>query len=90
MYDYGLLATVDVDRLADAHVHVYEEMNKNGGGRYVCFDKVVRSPNEVQILEEKTGIHINTISSDYEFRFVLSNRKLDRLMSQVHRCSNLC
>lgn len=90
MYDYGLLATVDVDRLADAHVNVYEEMNKNGGGRYVCFDKVVSSANEVQRLEEETGIHINTISSDYELRFVLSNRKLDRLMSQVHRCSNLC
>ncbi|XP_023728137.1 cinnamoyl-CoA reductase-like SNL6 [Lactuca sativa] len=89
MYDYGLLATVDVDKLADAHVYVYEEMNKSGGGRYVCYDKVVCSPNEVQSLEEETGVHINTSSNDFEFRFVLSNRKLDRLLSQVYRCSNL-
>ncbi|GJW17618.1 cinnamoyl-CoA reductase-like SNL6 [Tanacetum coccineum] len=41
MYEQGLLATVNADKLAEAHVKVYEEMNKTGGGRYVCFDKVV-------------------------------------------------
>ncbi|KAI3503450.1 hypothetical protein L1887_31891 [Cichorium endivia] len=87
MYGYGLLATVDVDKLAEAHVRIHEEMNKNGGGRYVCFDKVIRSPDEVQILEEETGVHINMASSNLSFRFDLSNRKLDRLMSQTHRCS---
>ncbi|KAI3813148.1 hypothetical protein L1987_17865 [Smallanthus sonchifolius] len=89
MYEQGLLATVDVNKLAEAHVKVHEEMNKTGGGRYVCFDKVVRSPDEVQRLEQETGLHINT-SDDGVFRFELSNRKLDRLMSQVHRCTSVC
>ncbi|KAL4568364.1 hypothetical protein LXL04_023974 [Taraxacum kok-saghyz] len=91
MYESGLLATVDVDKLADAHVHVYEEMNTRGGGagRYVCYDKVVRSVDEVQRLEEETAVSINRGSSESEFRFVLSNKKLDRLMSQVRRCSDL-
>lgn len=89
MYEYGLLASVEVDKLAEAHVQVHEEMKKSGGGRYVCFDKVVRRPEEVERLEAETGIHINTdtVSADAEFRFELSNRKLDRLMSQVHRCN---
>ncbi|KAI3503449.1 hypothetical protein L1887_31890 [Cichorium endivia] len=82
MYDCGLLATVDVYKLAEAHVLVHEEMNKSGGGRYVCFDKVAHSPDDVQRLKDETGIHINTRTSDAAFRFALSNRKLDRLMSQ--------
>ncbi|XP_076944326.1 cinnamoyl-CoA reductase-like SNL6 [Bidens hawaiensis] len=90
MYEHGLLATVDVNKLAEAHVKVYEEMNKTGGGRYVCFDKVVRSTDEVQRLEQETGCHIGTNSHDGVFRFELSNRKLDRLMSQVHRCRSVC
>ncbi|XP_076907964.1 cinnamoyl-CoA reductase-like SNL6 [Bidens hawaiensis] len=90
MYEHGLLATVDVKKLAEAHVKVYEEMNKTGGGRYVCFDKVVRSADEVQRLEQDTGVQINTNSHDGVFRFELSNRKLDRLMSQVHRCRSVC
>ncbi|XP_076939880.1 cinnamoyl-CoA reductase-like SNL6, partial [Bidens hawaiensis] len=87
MYAHGLLAIVDVNKLADAHVKVYEEMNKSGGGRYVCFDNVVGSPDEVQRLEQETGVHINTGVSYHDaiFRFELSNRKLNRLMSQTHR-----
>ncbi|KAK9052410.1 hypothetical protein SSX86_029039 [Deinandra increscens subsp. villosa] len=89
MYEHGLLATVDVNKLAEAHVKVHEEMNETGGGRYVCFDKVVHSPEEVQRVEQETGLHINTMSDDAVFRFELSKRKLDRLMSQVHRCMNV-
>ncbi|XP_024975181.1 cinnamoyl-CoA reductase-like SNL6 [Cynara cardunculus var. scolymus] len=89
MYEYGLLASVEVDKLAEAHVQVHEEMKKSSGGRYVCFDKVVRRPEEVERLEAETGVHINTdtVSTVVGFRFELSNRKLDRLMSQVHRCN---
>ncbi|KAJ0454863.1 putative cinnamoyl-CoA reductase [Helianthus annuus] len=90
MYAHGLLATVDVNKLADAHVKVYEEMHKTGGGRYVCFDNVIGSPEEVQRLEQETGVYIDTSSHDATFRFELSNRKLDRLMSQTHRCMNVC
>ncbi|KAK1438830.1 hypothetical protein QVD17_04641 [Tagetes erecta] len=91
MYEHGLLATVDVNKLAEAHVKVLEEMKETGGGRYVCFDKLVRSTDDVQRLEQETGVHINTIMSpDVVFRFELSNRKLDRLMSQVRRCTSVC
>ncbi|KAI3824004.1 hypothetical protein L1987_05451 [Smallanthus sonchifolius] len=89
MYEHGLLATVDVNKLANAHVKVLEEMNKTGGGRYVCFDNVVCSPDKVQRLEQETGVHINASSFDATFRYELSNRKLDRLMSQMHRCANV-
>nr|XP_043606417.1 cinnamoyl-CoA reductase-like SNL6 isoform X1 [Erigeron canadensis] len=89
MYADGLLATIDVNKLAEIHVKVLEGMNKTGGGRYVCFDKVIRCPDEVQRLERETGVHINTSSNDALFRFELSNRKLDRLMSQVNRCTNV-
>lgn len=90
MYEHGLLATVDVNKLAEAHVKVLEEMKETAGGRYVCFDKVVRSTDEVQRLEQETGLHINTTLRDVVFRYELSNRKLDRLMSQVHRCTSVC
>lgn len=86
MYANGLLAVVDVNRLAEAHVRVFEAMNKTAFGRYICFDKVIGSENEVEKLEQETGIQINTISRNIT-RFKLSNMKLQRLMSSItQRC----
>ncbi|XP_071701908.1 cinnamoyl-CoA reductase-like SNL6 isoform X2 [Rutidosis leptorrhynchoides] len=48
MYENGLLATVDVDKLAEAHVKVHEEMNRTGGGRNCmlsCF------PSQINMLK---------------------------------------
>lgn len=39
MFVNGLLATVDVSKLAEAHVSVFEAMNKTAFGRYICFDR---------------------------------------------------
>ena len=38
MFAYGLLATIDVRKLAEAEACVYEAMNKIAFGRYICFD----------------------------------------------------
>ncbi|KAM7506621.1 hypothetical protein LguiA_017074 [Lonicera macranthoides] len=91
MYANGLLAVVDVNRLAEAHVRVFEAMNRTAFGRYICFDKVIGCEDEVEKLEQETGIQINTISrnmaDNLRTRFKLSNMKLQRLMSsRTQRC----
>ncbi|KAG2384257.1 Tetraketide alpha-pyrone reductase [Vigna angularis] len=43
MYSLGLLVTVDVTKLAEAHASVLKAMNSNASGRYICFDKVIDS-----------------------------------------------
>lgn len=90
MYASGLLATVDVNRLAEAHVSVMKAMNKTAFGRYICFDKVIESEDEVATLEQDIGMQINTTpgndSHNLQTRFKLSNLKLYRLMSRTSRC----
>jgi nucleoside-diphosphate-sugar epimerase len=44
MYDDGVLVTVDVDFLADAHVAAYE--SPTAYGRYLCFDNAVCRPED--------------------------------------------
>ncbi|XP_019183424.1 PREDICTED: cinnamoyl-CoA reductase-like SNL6 [Ipomoea nil] len=95
MYRKGLLATVDVNALAKAHVTVYEEMKNTAHGRYVCFNKVLTTPEEVENLARETGIDIGTIIDDDDAlndpdsskdRIQLSDLKLNRLMSRTFRC----
>ncbi|KAA8530232.1 hypothetical protein F0562_004941 [Nyssa sinensis] len=92
MYADGLLATVDVNRLAEAHVCVFEAMNKTAFGRYICFDHIVEREDEAEKLAMETGMQINTIlgnaSSNFPIRFELSNMKLSRLMSKTLQCCN--
>ncbi|CAD6204609.1 unnamed protein product [Miscanthus lutarioriparius] len=44
MYDHGVLVTVDVDFLADAHVAAYE--SPTAYGRYLCFNNAVCRPED--------------------------------------------
>ncbi|EER94430.1 cinnamoyl-CoA reductase-like SNL6 [Sorghum bicolor] len=44
MYDAGVLVTVDVDFLADAHVAAYE--SPTAYGRYLCFNNAVCRPED--------------------------------------------
>lgn len=94
MYAYGLLATVDVNRLAEAHVCAFEEMGKTAFGRYVCFDRVIQSEDEAEELAREMGMQTNMISGNSSgsssFRFELSNVKLSRLMTRTLRCINEC
>jgi nucleoside-diphosphate-sugar epimerase len=91
MYENGVLAVVDVNKLAKAHVRVFEAINKTSFGRYICFDEVIKSETEVEKLVQETRVQINVIPrssfDDIPTRFKLSNAKLDRLMSsRTERC----
>ncbi|KAL8097769.1 hypothetical protein AgCh_030768 [Apium graveolens] len=95
MYERGLLATVDVNRLAEAHVCVFEELNRTASGRYICFDQVIKNEEEAETLAQETGIHINVISEtentsgNAPTQLELSNLKLSRLMSRVRNCKKI-
>ena len=90
MYADGLLATVDVNRLGDAHVSLFEAMNTEAFGRYICFDRAIRREDEVENLAGETGMQTNMIlgnaSGNVSFRYELTNVKLTGLMSRTVWC----
>ncbi|XP_059294145.1 cinnamoyl-CoA reductase-like SNL6 isoform X2 [Lycium ferocissimum] len=92
MFRNGLLATVDVNRLAVAHVLVFEEMKNTACGRYISFDQVIRREEELEKLARETGIDIRMMRSNSRTNFSnctkLSNAKLCRLMSTIRRCNS--
>ncbi|VFQ58548.1 unnamed protein product [Cuscuta campestris] len=95
IYRKGVLATVDVNTLAKAHVAVYEEMNNSTAfGRYICFDKIISSPEDIESLGRETGIDMSSVLDDAPNesqsggRFELSNSKLNRLISTTFKCNN--
>ncbi|KAK3137907.1 hypothetical protein QOZ80_5AG0362000 [Eleusine coracana subsp. coracana] len=93
----GLLATADVEKVAEAHVRVYEAMmSDTAGGRYICYDHVVRRPEEFAELQRQLGLRaapaggrVLVVSDDdgRAARFQLCNRKLAALMSARRRCT---
>ncbi|KAK8710237.1 hypothetical protein V6N13_145571 [Hibiscus sabdariffa] len=62
MYAQGLLATVDVRRLAEAHVSVFEAMKTTAFGRYICFDQIIKGEDEAGKLASGIGIPRHKIS----------------------------
>lgn len=90
MYANGLLATVDVSRLAEAHVSVFDAMEKKTAfGRYICFDKVIVIQEEAEKLASDIGVPADKICGN-SFNFIptffeLSNKKLTNLMSTPPR-----
>lgn len=92
MWMDGVLASVDVNRLAKAHVCVYEEMKKSSStGRYICFDKTIQRPDDIQELAQNTGRGINIMTdlpvNNCPPRFELSNSKISTLMSKTFKCT---
>lgn len=94
MYSDGVLATVDVTRLADAHVCVFEAMIKTVSGRYICFDRVISGEDDAERLAGEMGMPVDKICGGGEGgssvqqprpRFELSNQKLSCLMSRTLR-----
>lgn len=87
----GVLASVDVNRLAKAHLCVYKEMKKRtASGRYICYDKIIQSQDDIQELAHKTGRDINImteIAVTNRPRFELSNTKISNLMSRTFKCN---
>ncbi|WOL14472.1 cinnamoyl-CoA reductase-like SNL6 [Canna indica] len=93
LFREGLLATISVEKAADAHVSVYEAMSSTACGRYICYDHIVRRGEEAAELERQLGLP-NRISrdvdvdADHRTWFELSNRKLSRLLvSSRRRCT---
>ncbi|KAF5739619.1 putative cinnamoyl-CoA reductase [Tripterygium wilfordii] len=93
MFSDGLLATVDVNRLAEAHLCVFEATNRRAVGRFICYDQVIDEEEEAEKLAKQMGLPVNRICGS-EFgntplRFHLSNRKLSNLMSRTLKpCHN--
>ncbi|KAL6609435.1 hypothetical protein ACP70R_039404 [Stipagrostis hirtigluma subsp. patula] len=87
----GVLATADVEKVAEAHVRVYEAMNGTAGGRYICYDHVVRRAEEFAELQRQLGLSApaggEAASDDRAARFQLCDRKLAALMSARRRCT---
>lgn len=50
MYDHGVLVTVDVDFLADAHIAAYE--CPTAYGRYLCFNNAICRPEDAAKLAQ--------------------------------------
>lgn len=87
----GVLATVDVNRLAKAHLYVYKEMKKRTASRrYICYEKIIESQDDIQELAHKTGRDINImteIAVNDQPRFELTNTKISNLMSRTFKCT---
>ncbi|CAM0881815.1 unnamed protein product [Alopecurus aequalis] len=88
----GVLATANVETVAEAHVRTYEAMaNNTAGGRYICYDRVIQRSEELDELERQLGIPSRTApaqsAGDRLARFELCKRKLGRLMSSRRRCT---
>lgn len=88
----GLLATANVETVAEAHVRLFEAMGDNtAGGRYICYDHVVQRPEEFAELERQLGLPSRGVAAlgadDRPARFELCKRKLGRLMSSRRRCT---
>lgn len=89
MYSNGLLATMDVNRLAKAHVCLWEGLgNKTAFGRYICFDTIL-SKDGAEKLAKDIGVQIEKIcGSDAETsppNIQISDKKLLDLMSRTLR-----
>nr|AFK48965.1 unknown [Lotus japonicus] len=90
IYSNGLLATVDLKKVVEAHSSVFKAMNNNACGRYICFDNVIGTQSEAENLAKEIGMPKEKICGDESnnslHRFELSNEKLCRLMSRPIRC----
>ncbi|CAN8256304.1 unnamed protein product [Cochlearia groenlandica] len=97
MYSNGLLATIDVNRLAKAHVCLWEGLcNKTAFGRYVCFDTIL-SRDGAQKLAKDIGVQVEKICGENNVlnanaeeeedscNLQISDKKLLDLMSRTLR-----
>ncbi|MBA0548209.1 hypothetical protein Golob_019319 [Gossypium lobatum] len=94
MLQQGCLAIAEVEKVAKAHVSVYEGMNYGASGRYLCFDGVVRRQQEAIELEKglkMTGFllgerHVVLSEEDEEeIPIKISNSKLAALLNKINQ-----
>ncbi|KAI3872340.1 hypothetical protein MKX03_019607 [Papaver bracteatum] len=87
MYEDGVLVTVDLRLLLDAHICVFEDISSYG--RYLCFDHVVNRPDDAvvefaKMLTPLTATTTLSAAPSYEdlgiFEQRIGNKKLNELM----------
>nr|CAB3495158.1 unnamed protein product [Digitaria exilis] len=81
MYDAGVLVTVDVDFLADAHVAAYE--SPTAYGRYLCFDNAVCRPEDAVKLGQMLSPSAPCSPPSDELKVIpqrIQNKKINKLM----------
>jgi len=81
MYGAGVLATVDVDFLADAHVAAYE--CPTAYGRYLCFNNAVCRPEDAVKLAQMLSPAAPRSPPSDELKVIpqrIQNKKLNKLM----------
>ncbi|KAL3526679.1 hypothetical protein ACH5RR_011335 [Cinchona calisaya] len=86
MLKQGILATEDVNKVAEAHVFVYEDMDYGACGRYICYGKIITRLEEAIQLESRLKMHgLLSGENDEIIPPNLSNSKLTRLLDRASR-----
>ncbi|KAL6641517.1 hypothetical protein ACP70R_019698 [Stipagrostis hirtigluma subsp. patula] len=83
MYDDGVLVTVDVDFLADAHVAAFE--SPTAYGRYLCFNNAVCRPEDAVKLAQMLSPSAPRSPPSDELKVIpqrIQNKKLSKLMAE--------
>lgn len=94
MYEDGVLVTVDVDFLVDAHICVFEDVSSYG--RYLCFNNIInRSEDAVELARKlTTSAPSYPKSQDQDDMMIIqqriSNKKLNKLMVDFKSKSQEC
>ncbi|KAL5232490.1 hypothetical protein ABZP36_031266 [Zizania latifolia] len=81
MYDHGVLVTVDVDFLADAHMAAYE--CPAAYGRYLCFNNAVCRPEDAAKLAQMLSSSSSSPPPSDELKVIsqrIHTKKLNKLM----------
>ncbi|WOK98685.1 cinnamoyl-CoA reductase-like SNL6 [Canna indica] len=90
MYENGVLVTVDVDFLVNAHIAVYE--NPSAYGRYLCFNNVICHPHDAVKFVQMLSPNASCLPPSDDLRVIkprIQNRKLNELMVEFDAGTNL-
>nr|CAD1818556.1 unnamed protein product [Ananas comosus var. bracteatus] len=81
MYDDGVLVTVAIDFLADAHIAVYE--SPSAYGRYLCFDRSICRPEDtIKLAQMLSPPPPPTLPQAEVIQKRIQNKKLSKVMVQ--------
>ncbi|KAL2901368.1 Cinnamoyl-CoA reductase-like SNL6 [Bienertia sinuspersici] len=85
MYQDGVLVTVDLNFLVDAHVYIFEDISTYG--RYLCFNHVINHPeNAIKLAEAllpSTKVHAQSFQEDDKIiQQRISDKKLKKLIME--------
>ncbi|XP_074283790.1 cinnamoyl-CoA reductase-like SNL6 [Silene latifolia] len=85
MYQDGVLVTVDLDTLVDAHIYVFEDISAYG--RYLCFNHVISQPEDAiklaNVLLPSASVQPQSFQDDCSvIREKISNKKLNKLIHE--------